>query len=363
MILFLKPGHLFSNSKEELFIMNIKKRNISLDLIRAVAVLAVIGVHFCMNNQYYNIIVSGEVMLIMTYLRTAMMPCVPLFMILSGYLLHEKKLELSFYKKIGKILFFYVVAGIFCILFQIIYINPVYPVKDMIFAFLGFGAAPYGWYIELYLGLFLLIPFLNMIYNSLSSQKQKQWLLLLLFLLTIIPTMTNIFDFYTVGALSNPILSKGYQQILPDFWTGLYPFFYYYVGAYLSEYPCQIKKRYSFSLYVIFVLLFGTFIYWKNYGGRFEWGSYSEWNSLATCSATISLFLFLLQVPVHKTGNLVKKVITKISELSLGKSNSLSYYLSISISSNKLSKIADTASNSASSETISYKLSLSSADE
>lgn len=294
------------------------KRNSSLDLIRVVAVCSVIGVHFCMNNNYYNMVVTGELMLFLTYLRTALMQCVPLFMILSGYLLQEKKLELSFYKKIFKVLFIYGFAGAFCILFQIVFLNPIYPIKDMIFAFLGFAAAPYGWYIEMYLGLFLLVPFLNMIYHSLKSQKQKQWLLLLLFILTILPTATNIFDFYTPGALKDPLLTKGYQQILPDYWSGLYPFFYYFVGTYLKEYPIVIKKRSSFFLYALFIVVFGTFIYWKNHGRTFEWGLYSEWNSLATSLTTISLFLFLMQIPVTKAPVFIKRMLFRISELSLG---------------------------------------------
>ena len=294
------------------------KRSERLDLIRSVAVLSVIAVHFCLNNQYYNRIVEGEVMLLMTYIRTAFMVCVPLFMVLTGYLMNRKKLEKAFYKKAFKILFIYIVASILCILYQIVFLDVVYPFKDMVFAFLGFSAAPYGWYLEMYFGLFLLIPFLNFIYWNLTSKKQKQSLVLILFILTVLPTATNIFDFYTAGAILNPALTNGYQQVLPDYWTGLYPFLYYFLGAYLSEYPVKLKKRFSLPIYVLLVVCFGTFIYWKNYGRTFEWGIYSEWNSLATVSLTFFLFVFLHAVPMEKAPLTVKKILFSISNVSLG---------------------------------------------
>jgi surface polysaccharide O-acyltransferase-like enzyme len=298
--------------------MEQRKRSERLDLIRSVAVLSVIAVHFCLNNQYYNRIIEGKVMLFMTYLRTGFMICVPLFMMLTGYLLNQKKLELSFYKKAWKILFVYITASVLCVLYQILFMDVVYPAKDMLFAFLGFSAAPYGWYLEMYFGLFFLAPFLNLIYWNLKNKKQKQWLVILLLILTVLPTVTNIFDFYTPGAIKNPLLTNGYQQILPDYWVGLYPVMYYFLGAYISEFPVKIKKRVSLPLYFLLLLFFGTFIYWKNYGRTFEWGIYSEWNSLATLSLTFVSFIFLLAIPVEKAGASVKKLLYQISKLSLG---------------------------------------------
>ena len=51
-------------------------------------------------------------------------------------------------------------------------------VTDMVFKLLDFTGAPYSWYIEMYLGLFLLIPFLNILYNNLASQRHKQILVI-----------------------------------------------------------------------------------------------------------------------------------------------------------------------------------------
>ena len=70
-----------------------KDRNINLDIIRCVAVLTVICVHFFLHNGYYNIPVLGKKMYIATIMRTAFMVCVPLFLLLTGYLMNKKTLS------------------------------------------------------------------------------------------------------------------------------------------------------------------------------------------------------------------------------------------------------------------------------
>ena len=66
-----------------------KERNINLDLIRCVAVIFVISVHFCLNSAFYEVTCSGMRMLIMYILRTAFITCVPLFLMLTGYLMKK----------------------------------------------------------------------------------------------------------------------------------------------------------------------------------------------------------------------------------------------------------------------------------
>ena len=78
-----------------------KERNINLDLIRCVAAIFVISVHFCLNSGFYELTCSGMRMLIMCILRTAFITCVPLFLMLTGYLMNKKELTISYYKMPG----------------------------------------------------------------------------------------------------------------------------------------------------------------------------------------------------------------------------------------------------------------------
>ena len=82
-----------------------ENRNPALDVIRCVACFGVVAVHFLLKSGFYGEPVAGGRMIAMVFYRAAFMYCVPLFMILSGYLLCRKKLEWGFYKRIGKVLF------------------------------------------------------------------------------------------------------------------------------------------------------------------------------------------------------------------------------------------------------------------
>lgn len=59
------------------------------------AFLAVPSVHFFLNSTYYDTAIVGPRMALMTVMRTAFMVCVPLYMLLSGYLSAEKHIPLT----------------------------------------------------------------------------------------------------------------------------------------------------------------------------------------------------------------------------------------------------------------------------
>lgn len=71
------------------------QRDIGLDLTRILAFLAVPSVHFFLNSTYYDTAIVGPRMALMTVMRTAFMVCVPLYMLLSGYLSAEKHIPLT----------------------------------------------------------------------------------------------------------------------------------------------------------------------------------------------------------------------------------------------------------------------------
>ena len=64
-----------------------KERNLNADLIRCVAVFSVVSVHFLKNNGFYSTPVVGWDMLLMCIYRSFFMACVPLFLMLTGFLM------------------------------------------------------------------------------------------------------------------------------------------------------------------------------------------------------------------------------------------------------------------------------------
>lgn len=79
-----------------------RERNCNLDIIRCVAVFTVICVHFFLNSEYYTYPIVGERMYIMTFICTAARVCVPLFLLLTGYLMRQKHFVYLIIKESGK---------------------------------------------------------------------------------------------------------------------------------------------------------------------------------------------------------------------------------------------------------------------
>ncbi len=96
----------------------IKKRNVALDVIRITALYCVISVHFFLNNGFYTQPVVGTRMYIMTILRTMFIVCVPLFIMLTGYLMNKKELSIRYYFGITKTIGIYLLAGLACLSYQ-----------------------------------------------------------------------------------------------------------------------------------------------------------------------------------------------------------------------------------------------------
>ena len=96
-----------------------------------------------------------------------------------------------------------------------------------------FQAISYAWYINMFIGLYILIPFLNKIVKS-SSKKELQLFILVLLIISILPATWNNFS---------EIL--GYSNIfpLPNFWISIYPISYYIVGCYLKVHPVKLKTN------------------------------------------------------------------------------------------------------------------------
>lgn len=103
--------------------MENKKRNINLDLIRCVAVFGVVCVHFFINTGFYDEIVIGKRMALSSAMRTFFMYCVPLFILLTGYLMNSKKISRSYYKGILHTIGIYIISSMFCIIYKSIVLN------------------------------------------------------------------------------------------------------------------------------------------------------------------------------------------------------------------------------------------------
>ncbi|MBQ3054461.1 MAG: acyltransferase family protein [Clostridia bacterium] len=277
------------------------ERSYNLDFIRIFSLFTVICVHFFLNCGYYNVLVSGGYMFIMTFLRTFFMICVPLFITLSGYLMKDKVLSKKYYKGIVKTISIYFITSAFCIVFKVLYQKMPMDIKGIVKSVFDYTGASYGWYIEMYIGLFLIIPFLNLCYNGLNTQKQKLALLATSIFVTILPPFINV-----------------YVKILPSWWSAVYPVAYYFLGCYLKEYPLKLKK--SMSLFLIFdiTLLCALASYLYSKDNVFQWASFQDHGTAGVFLNTALVFSLLIRTKTDNLAPFFKKSLASISGLTLG---------------------------------------------
>ncbi len=280
-----------------------RERDISLDLIRSVAVLFLISVHFFLNIGFYNQPMEGKRMLLMCTMRMIFMTCVPLFLLLTGYLCRKKELTGRFYLGLVRILTTYLLCGLVCMGVRM-YRGETKSFLAFCLEFLSYYASPYGWYIEMYIGLFLLIPFLNAMWRGLETKKRR---------LALIATL--------LALVTLPVPANQKWNILPDWWKGIYPLLYYFLGTYFGEYQPKPRRGWTLAALLGVTVLGGCVSYHmgvKNPAHVFMWSDLTDWVGPFVVAEACLIFLLLKQVPMDRAPRWLKWVVGKCAQLSLG---------------------------------------------
>lgn len=295
-----------------------QKRSIAADLIRCLAFFLVVSVHFFLHNGFYSYPVVGKRMLIMNIMRALFIICVPLFLTLSGYLLRKKELSIKYFTRITDIALTYVLSSIACIIFSVVCLHSELSITSGIAKLFNFTGAPYAWYIEMYFGLFLMIPFLNILYNNIPSQRWKIGLIVAFVVLTSLPAVTNVYNFSSLSWWSLPSSSYETNQLIPDWWVGFYPVTYYFIGCYLAEYGLKINKALNLLLIALCTVASGVYTYWRSYEAFFISGSWCDYQSLFNIILTVLVFAFFINLNYDGFPKFLSRFIQKVSGLCLG---------------------------------------------
>lgn len=170
----------------------------------------------------------------------------------------------------------------------------------------------------MYIGLFLIAPFLNLAFNKLKTKKQRQVLVLTFIGITTLFTAFNIFDFSSMTWWTNPIESNHFQKLLIVFWKPIYPVTYYFTGMYLREYGLKIKTRSLVALLSVTVVLCVAFHWFRCEGSTFNSQDYGDWNGIMTYTLTVMVFELLRRINADNFNVKVRTVLWKLSDLALG---------------------------------------------
>lgn len=274
------------------------KRDFGLDLVRAAAGVLVLSVHFFLNNEFYQTPVVGGTMLLACMVRMLCMTCVPLFLVLTGYTCIHREWSKGYYFKLLPVLLTYLGAAAACLAFRVLVLQEAMSPLGMVRRVLDFSAAPYAWYIEMYIGLFLLSPFVNAAWRALND-KAKGALVLTLFAMTALPGLAN-----------------HWGQILPEWWVTVYPLTYYVLGAWLREHPLKAKSWQLLLGWAALAALMGAAGYFTAKGGPYNWMPEDNWGSWSLTLQAALLFSAL--VKVKSAPKPLAWLVERVAKLSLG---------------------------------------------
>ena len=296
----------------------VRKRDVKLDIIRIFAFLCVVSIHFFLNSGFYKETIKGKEMYIMCIFRSLFIISVPMFITLTGYLMNKKEISKKYYKGIIKVIVIYFMCSIVYSLFIKYYQQGEMNLGIFIKNLLSYSGTKYSWYIEMYIGLFLIIPFLNLVFNNLKSQRQAKLLIFTLVVIIGLPTLLNTFKLDSLEWWRQPSLDKTYTKILPTWWSAIYPIFYYYLGAYLRKYPIKMSAILNFFLIIIWLIIDGAFNYYRSYGANYIWGTWNNYSSILVMITTFLIFNLLLKINLKENKNVRDKIFKTISDACLG---------------------------------------------
>lgn len=277
-------------------------RILGLDIVRFLAILFVISVHYFLNNNFYEMKMQGISIIAVSFFRNLFYICVPLFLLLTGYLSGNRKIDKNHYKKILPLLYSYIIISIFTLIIRKIILYDSLPIFQLILNIFSFKTIEYSWYVNMFIGLYLLIPFLNIIYKSITK-KQKKILILSLLFITSLGSVINeikIFDYSISFSL--------------DYWVSIYPITYYYIGRYFNEYPPNISKIKNIILILGYLILNTLFIYFVCYGDKFPNYFMQGYGNLVTL--IIAVLVFLLFYDLDIKNKIIKFIISDVAKVS-----------------------------------------------
>lgn len=225
------------------------KRQSNIELLRIVAMLLIISHHYIVNSGIMENISLLDHPSKFTFLTIWGMwgkTGINIFILISGYFMCSSALTIKRYCKIAFEWIFYNYVIYFIMLFAGYETVSALRILQLVFTPFIYANGS-GWFSASFLMFYLFIPFLNIFIRSISKEQYKKFIMLLLFLFTILSTFF----------MNTVIFGEVFWYIAV-----------YFIGGYLRLYPPKwsTSLRQSFRLFLLSLflcyisVLFGAFL-------------------------------------------------------------------------------------------------------
>ncbi|MCR4703408.1 MAG: acyltransferase family protein [Saccharofermentans sp.] len=284
-------------------------RNSNIELLRILAMMGVVMLHY--NNPDLGggmlAVPSGSLSeVLMFFLESVFIGAINVFIIISGYYLSDNK-KLGFFKPIT----LYIQVFFFKILLYLI---------DLITSFQQFSIkgmlsslAPKYWFFSVYIALYMISPFINVLLEKLESKALRTLMILLIVLFSIQPTIVDAlaeyFDFslnqmnFIGGAGTN----HGYnivQFVLM-----------YVIGVVIRKHESEFFRVPATTYILIFILCTGITTVWSYFQE-----TALNYSNPVVIAASVSLFMVFLKIKprTNKVINTIAKASFTVYLLNVG---------------------------------------------
>lgn len=220
-----------------------------------------------------------------------------LYMILTGFLCCNKTFGKKFYLGGVKVLLSYVFFSLLTIAVNIYLFHTGMTWRSGMMGIFSFSTIPYAWYIEMWIGLFLLAPFLNLWYKSLPSPRMKIYLILLLMSLSVFPDFFNRYGFY----------------VMPKYWENVYPLGFYFTGCFIREYQPRLSRVMLLTLILLITMISSTVTLIAGHSTFLHF--IGDRNGIFLATIAVSIFLIFYNAQINQPA--LKGVFKAISLRSL----------------------------------------------
>lgn len=245
---------------------------------------------------FYDSEIKGNLMIILMIIRSFALGTIPLLFMTYGYVLSEEKLSFKYYFMIGRLVAYYLLLNGGYLLGEFLIDNQSFNLLENIKSIFSYDNIPMMWIVDVFFGMFCLMPMFNTCWNNADSKKERFQFLLVFFILTIMPSIFNV-----------------YGQIFPEHFISMYPIFFYFVGAWIKKYVDVTKIRRE-KKYVIFVICGCALVQNLSfmYNMKFNNEIYNDYGSWQSFFMGLGILFIVFSIKGRK--NIVSKIAKIISD-------------------------------------------------
>ena len=264
-----------------------KERLVGPDILRALAICLVMVTHLINYNAGYflHTDIRSPVWCVSVFIRFTVILCVPIFLLLTGYFLSTRKPDRKHFTSIITVMVSWLILTALTNIAEWHLFGTPAENADIGRAILNIFTFSYGytWYVEMYLCLFLVIPYINVALDNMSKKAQLG-LIGVVGALTLLPTFGS--SFIVTG-----IWFRGF----PDVFEPMYCVAYYLIGAYVARHKPQPSRILCALVFFGTVGIEAALSYYYS-SAEYAWWLFTNYSALPHAIAATALFLLFYRV-------------------------------------------------------------------